>query len=175
MGAGYTGATAMTPARAKIFGRWLLRACLLAGFASTGVGVPAKAYAALGDDVSAVATDQARLQASVRIMPMKGYVVHELTSPMGATVREYVGNAGKIFGVSWSGGWRPNLRDVMGGRYDEFIARTRGQRRARGPVRIELPGMVVSMGGYLRTFWGHVYLTDLAPAGWLESTMGTTP
>jgi hypothetical protein len=160
----------MTAPRAKIH-----HLCLLWGFALAVVGFPAQVYAALGDDVSAVAADQARLQASLRITPMKGYVLHELTSPLGATVREYVGNTGKVFGVSWSGGWRPDLRDIMGARYDEFIARTRGQRRARGPVRIELPGMVVSMGGYLRTFWGHVYLTDLAPPGWLESTMGGTP
>lgn len=133
------------------------------------------AQAALGDDASAIATDQARLQASLRITAMKGYAIHELTSPVGATVREYVGGTGKVFGVSWSGGFRPNLRDIMGSRYDQFIASTRGQRRARGPVRVELPGMVVTMGGYLRTFWGHVYLTDLAPVGWAESMMGGAP
>jgi hypothetical protein len=136
---------------------------------------PAPAQAALGDDASAIAADQARLQANLRITAMKGYAIHELTSPVGATVREYVGSTGKVFGVSWSGGFRPNLRDIMGSRYDQFIAGTRGQRRARGPVRVELPGMVVTMGSYLRTFWGHVYLTDLAPTGWAESMMGGTP
>jgi len=160
----------MKPSRAKS-----CRVCLFWGFAATVIGFPAQAKAALGDDVATVAADQARLQASLRITAMKGYVVHELTSPVGATVREYVGSSGKIFGVSWSGSFRPNLRDIMGSRYDQFIASTRGQRRARGPVRIELPGMVVAMGGYLRTFWGHVYLTDLAPPGWLESAIGGTP
>jgi hypothetical protein len=135
-------------------------------------GSSPNARAAVGDDVSAVAADQTRLQASLRILPMKGYAIHELTSPVGATVREYVGNSGKVFAVSWSGGWRPSLRDIMGSRYDQYIQATRGQRRARGPVRIELPGMVVAMGAYLRTFWGHVVLTDLAPSGWQEEVMG---
>jgi hypothetical protein len=139
------------------------------------LGFLPKARAAVGDDVSVVAADQARLKASLRIVPMKGYAIHELTSPVGAIVREYVAGTGKVFAMSWSGGWRPNLREVMGSRYDQYIEATRGQRRARGPVRIELPGMVVSMGGYLRTFWGHVVLTDLAPTGWQEATMGGTP
>ena len=32
-------------------------------------------------------------------------------------------------------------------------------------VRVELPGMVVVMGGHMRNFYGQVYLTDLLPAG----------
>jgi hypothetical protein len=139
------------------------------------VASPPKARAAVGDDVTAVAADQSRMQASLRIMPMQGYAIHELTAPAGATVREYVSSTGKIFAVSWSGGWRPNLRDIMGSRYDQYVAATRGQRRARGPVRIELPGLVVSMGSYLRTFWGQVVLTDLAPPAWQEQSMGGTP
>lgn len=91
-------------------------------------------------------------------------MVHELSAPTGIKVREFVAESGKIFAVSWSGGWRPNLRDIMGEHYDRFIAGTRGRRMARGVVRIELPGMVVVMGGHQRAFFGHVYLTELMPA-----------
>ena len=123
------------------------------------------ARAALGDDVSAVAADQARLQASLQVWRKDNYTIHELASPSGTKVRQFVGDSGKVFAVSWSGGWRPNLRDIMGGHYDRFIAATRGKRVARGVARIELPGMVVVMGGHLRTFFGQVTLTDLLPAG----------
>jgi hypothetical protein len=123
------------------------------------------ARAALGDDVAAVAADQVRWQANLRIQQRSGYAVHELVAPTGAKVREFVGDTGKVFAVSWSGGWRPNLRDVMGAHYDRFIAATRRRRVARGPSRIELPGMVVIMGGRQRAFFGHVYLTDLLPPG----------
>jgi hypothetical protein len=134
------------------------------------------ARAALGDDVSAIASDQARLQATVRVAAMNGYTIHELTPPEGvARIREYVGSSGKVFAVSWSGGWRPRLRDLMGSRYDQFVAATRGQRRARGPVRIETPEMVVVMGSYLRNSWGHVYLVDLAPPGWPKGVVGGAP
>jgi hypothetical protein len=125
------------------------------------------ARAALGDDVAAVAADQVRLQASLQIWRKSGYEIHELTYPTGTKVRHFVGNSGKVFAVSWSGGWRPNLRDVMGEHYDAFISATRGKRMAHGVARIELPGMVVVMGGHQRAFFGHVYLTDLVPPGFV--------
>ncbi|HEX7506641.1 MAG TPA: DUF2844 domain-containing protein [Polyangia bacterium] len=125
------------------------------------------ARAALGDDVSAVAADQARLQASLQVWRKDNYTIHELALPTGTKIRHFVGDSGKVFAVSWSGGWRPNLRDIMGDHYAEYIAATRGKRMARGVARIELPGMVVVMGGHQRAFFGHVYLTDLVPAGFL--------
>jgi hypothetical protein len=123
------------------------------------------ARAALGDDASAIAKDGARMQARIQIVRQPSYEIHELAAPTGITLRHFVGNTGKIFAVSWSGGWRPNLRDIMGEHYDRFVAHTRGQRRARGVAHIELPGMVVVMGGHQRAFFGCVYLTDLLPAG----------
>jgi len=123
------------------------------------------ARAALGDDVGAVAADQARLGAKVKVMRRPAYAVHELALPTGATVRELVGDAGKVFAVTWSGGWRPSLRRLLGAHYERFIAATRGRRATRGIVRIELPGMTVVMGGHLRTFFGKAVLTELLPAG----------
>jgi hypothetical protein len=123
------------------------------------------ALAALGDDVSAVEQDRVRMHASLEVRRNANYEIHELSTAVGGTVREFVGQNGKVFAVSWSGGWRPNLRDIMGAHYDRYIAHTRGKRRTQGPGRIELPGMVVFMGTYLRTSFGHVYLTDQLPAG----------
>ena len=123
------------------------------------------AFAALGDDVSAVEQDRVRMHAILQVKSRTNYDIHELSTEIGSTVREFVGQTGKVFAVSWSGGWRPNLRDLMGAHYDRFIAHTRGKLRARGPARIELPGMVVFMGTYLRTSFGHVYLTDQLPEG----------
>ena len=130
------------------------------------------ARAALGDDVAAVAVDQARMQASLQVWHQRNYEIHELSSATGTKVRHYVGDSGKVFAVSWAGGWRPNLRDIMGEHYDKFIAATRGKRVARGVARIELPGMVVVMGGQQRAVFGHVYLTDLLPAGFASGDLG---
>jgi len=132
------------------------------------------ARAALGDDVATVAVDQARMQATLQVWRKGNYAIHELALPTGIKVRHFVGDSGKVFAVSWSGGWRPNLRDIMGTYYDKFIAATRGKRAARGVARIELPGMVVVMGGHQRAFFGHVYLTDLLPAGFVSDDIGQT-
>ncbi len=129
------------------------------------------AHAALGDDVSAVAAYQARMHASLQVWRKDNYTIHELALPTGTKVRHFVGGSGKVFAVSWSGGWRPNLRDIMGVHYDKFIAATRGKRIARGVARIELPGMVVVMGGHQRAFFGQVYLTDLTPAGFVSENV----
>jgi hypothetical protein len=136
----------------------------LCSLAAVGLLAP-PAQAALGDDVSTVEHDRVRMHATLQVRRKTNYDIHELAAPAGSLVREFVGQNSKVFAVSWSGGWRPNLRDIMGTHYDHYIESTRGQRRARGPVRVELPGMVVFMGGYLRTFWGHVYLTDQLPEG----------
>jgi hypothetical protein len=138
--------------------------CGLCWLATVGL-FAGPARAALGDDVSTVENDRVLMHATLQIRHKSSYDIHELCTQAGSTVREFVGGDGKVFAVSWSGGWRPNLRDILGTHYDRYIEATRGKRRARGPVRVELPGMVVVMGGYLRTFWGHVYLTDQLPAG----------
>jgi hypothetical protein len=146
------------------FRSWLGAATILA--ATWAFSPPV--HAALGDDVAAVTADQARLHASLRIVRNDGFTVHELAAASGVTIRNFATDTGKIFAVSWSGGWRPNLRDIMGSHYDPFIAASRGRRVARGVARIELPGMIVVMGGPQRAAFGHVILTDLAPAGFLD-------
>jgi hypothetical protein len=122
-------------------------------------------YAALGGDLSSVVRLQARLGAKLQTHQRPHFTIHELEVPTGAKVREFVGKAGRVFAVAWSGGFRPNLRDLMGEHYDRFIAGTRGRRVARGVARIELPGMVVIMGGRLRNSFGKVVLTESLPAG----------
>jgi len=126
---------------------------------------PATASAALGDDASSVVADQARFGARLKLARRPAYAVHELALPTGATVRELVSGTGKVFAVTWSGGWRPDLRQLLGSHYARFLAGTRGRRAARGIARIELPGLTVVMGGHLRTFFGRAVLTDLVPAG----------
>jgi hypothetical protein len=152
------------PTLRAVLGYVVYAAYGLGSFATVGLLAP-PAQAALGDDVSTVENDRVRMHATLQVRRKTNYDIHELAAPAGSVVREFVGQNSKVFAVSWSGGWRPNLRDIMGTHYDRYIEATRGQRRARGPARIELPGMVVVMGGYLRTFWGHVYLTEQLPAG----------
>lgn len=125
----------------------------------------AQAHAALGDDVASVASDQARMQAKLQVLNRDSYAIHELQMPTGARVREFADHGGKVFAISWSGGWRPNLRDILGAHYERFLEGLRGRRATRGPVRIVLPDMVIVMAGHQRNFLGQVCLTDLLPPG----------
>ena len=150
----------------KIFPVWMnlgcCRLCLVAAIATALSWCPG-AQATLGNDAASVATDKTKMQACLHIVQKHHYAIHELGLPTGGKVREFVADNGKVFAVSWSGGWRPNLRDIMGKHYDSYLQATKGKRMARGPVRIELPGVVLVMGGHQRAFFGYAYLTDMLP------------
>lgn len=133
--------------------------------AAASLSFASSARCALGEDVDSIAADQVRLHANVQIVPKEKYRVHELQMPTGARVREFLSESGKVFAVSWSGGWRPNLRDIMGKHYARYLAAAKVKRMVRGPVRIELPDMIVVMGGHQRAFFGYVCLIDLLPPG----------
>ncbi len=121
------------------------------------------ALAVLGGNVSSVIADQAHLKGSVRVMPATGYSVHEIVAPNGVQVREYVTPAGAVFAVAWSGPVQPDLRQLLGSYFDQYIqaARRRGG-RARN---IQEQGLVVQRGGHQRAFHGRAYLPSLLPAG----------
>ena len=123
------------------------------------------ARAALGEDADSVAADQIRLQASLQVVRRENHTMHELQVPSGGNIRQFVAESGKVFAVSWSGGWRPNLRELLGKHYDRYLAAAKEKRTGRGPLRIEIPGLIVVMGGHQRAFFGHAYLTDLLPQG----------
>lgn len=146
--------------------KWCCRALCAMGALAASLGFSPCAQAALGEDADSVAADQIRLQAKLQIVPRANHTIHELQVPTGGNIRQFVATeSGKVFAVSWSGGWRPNLRELMGKHYDRYLAAAKERRMGRGPVRIEIPGLVVVMGGHQRNFFGHAYLTDLVPQG----------
>ena len=92
------------------------------------------------------------------------YSVHQVIEPSGLTIAEYADTMGVVFAVSWSGSFRPNLRRLMGAHYEPYVAAARGRRAQRGGVsRIELPGLVVVIGGNQRASFGKLYLTGSFP------------
>jgi hypothetical protein len=122
------------------------------------------ASAALGEDESSVAADQAHLMASARILRAERYTMHELEATTGTKVREYLAGDGKVFAVAWQGPFRPDLRKLLGAYYQTYL-KAAGPRAARGPVNIRLPGLVIHMSGHQRAFYGRVYLADRVPQG----------
>lgn len=158
----YTSGTAMNIPQAFPMCRYCRWLSMLSAVATT-LAFSSPAAATLGEGASSVEVNRVKMQAHLQVVRRANYVVHELGLPAGGKVRQFVADGGKVFAVSWSAGWRPDLREIMGTHYDRYIAATKGKIVARGPVRLELPGLVVIMGGHQRAFFGRVYLLDQLP------------
>ena len=126
-----------------------------------------QAFAALGSDVSSVQADQVHINASRRSMQMPGYVIHELRTPVGMIIREFASSSGRIFAVSWQGPSPPDLRQLLGSHFKDFqqAVEAQGARRTHGPFSSEQNGLVVQLGGHMRSYAGHAYLSDQVPMG----------
>ncbi|HKN17214.1 MAG TPA: DUF2844 domain-containing protein [Candidatus Sulfotelmatobacter sp.] len=126
------------------------------------------ALAALGGDVASVQADQLHMRGTLRTTAATSYSVHEIQSPAGAVVREYVSFAGKVFAITWQGRWPPDMRQLLGNYFDQYAQAAKAQGRVgtgRRPLEIEQPGLVVQMGGHPRSFRGRAYVPDLLPSG----------
>ena len=143
---------------------WNRNASLLAAVAGVAAAFALPAAASLGGDEATVAADHTVLEGKMKVARVQRYAVHEIAAPSGTVVREFVSPAGKVFAVSWSGPTMPDLRQVLGPYFDTYVAAVQ-QRKARGPVNVVLPGLVVHSGGRMRAFAGKAYLPDAVPAG----------
>jgi hypothetical protein len=123
------------------------------------------AEAALGGTEATVRADQAQMSMTLRTMPAARFTMHELTAASGTTVREYVSPAGVVFGVAWQGPSLPDLRQLLGAYFDQYVDAAAARRTRRAPVRVELPGLVVQSSGHLRAFAGKAYLPQGLPQG----------
>jgi Protein of unknown function (DUF2844) len=125
------------------------------------------AWAALGGDVASVQADQVHMQGRVRTTTSTSYSVHEIQSASGAVVREYV-SADKVFAVAWQAPWPPDMRQLLGSYFEQYVEAAKAQgvsRMGRRPLTINQAGLVVQMGGHARSFTGRAYLPDSLPAG----------
>lgn len=123
-------------------------------------------FAVLGEDVSSVQADRVHINASMRVMPGQSYTIHELRSAAGVVVREYASASGKIFAVSWQGPTLPDMKQLLGSYFEEFQKAAQAQNRPGGhsPLIIQHPGLVVELGGHMRSFVGRAYLADQMPS-----------
>ena len=105
---------------------------LLAGLCFASLFLPARASAALGGDVTSVEADQQQMKATRAVQANAKYSVHEITTPYGTVVREYVSPEGKVFGVAWRGPFLPNFQQLLGSYYGKFAQAAQAGRRRTG-------------------------------------------
>jgi len=130
--------------------------------------LPFPVLASLGGDATSVQEDQAKMQASLRSSGGNSYTVHEMQTPAGVAVREYVSPAGKVFAVTWQGPFHPDLRQILGTYFDQYVQAVQAQQaqhRGHGPVLIQQAGFVVQITGHFRAVRGSAYVPQMMPAG----------
>ena len=125
-------------------------------------------WGSLGGDISSVQADQVHMQGSLKATANTAYAVHEIQGANGTAVREYVSNGGKVFGIAWQGPWHPDMRQLLGNYFNQYLQAVKAQNEGhirRGPLTIQLPGLVVEMGGHPRSFVGRAYVPEMMPEG----------
>jgi len=125
-------------------------------------------WGSLGGDASSIQADQMHMQGSRRITAAESYTVHEIQVADGTVVREYASPEGKVFAVAWHGPWPPDMRQLLGNYFEQYVQAAKAQsaaRMGRRPLMIEQPGLVVQHGGHPRAFSGKAYVPEMLPQG----------
>ena len=123
------------------------------------------ALAALGGDLASVQADQTRMNATLRAVAAQMYTQYEIQLPSGTVVREYVSPTGTVFAVAWEGPLLPDLQQLMGSYFEQYVKAVQTQAGGAGPRVIQLPGLVVYAGGHMRAFLGKAYVPQMLPQG----------
>lgn len=124
-----------------------------------------RAFAGLGQDVSSIRSDATHLRASVNFLPGGAYSTHEMRLNTGTTVREFVSPAGQVFGVSWQGPSAPDLRQLLGEYFDQYLHAAESSAPRHHVVHIEAGDLVFESGGHMGFLVGRAYLRSKLPDG----------
>ncbi|MBO0910599.1 MAG: DUF2844 domain-containing protein [Acidobacteria bacterium] len=124
------------------------------------------AFGVLGGDASSVQQDGARMKSAVRVISGMPYSVHEMCDSNGTTVREFVSPAGLVFAVSWQGPYTPDLRQLLGEYYDQYMSAAENSERIhRRMMHLEAGDLVFESSGHMRSIVGRAYLRSKLPEG----------
>jgi hypothetical protein len=132
---------------------------------ASALALASPAHATLGGTVRSVEDDRVEIAGTLSTTVSDAYAVHEIRTKAGSTVREFVSAAGQVFGIAWEGPRVPDLRQLLGASFDAYAAAARQRAGHHGPLRIELPGLVVESSGHARAFRGRALIPELVPAG----------
>ena len=83
---------------------------------------------------------------------------------MNASQREYVGAAGVVFAVTWHGPFNPNLEQLFGNYWQQYLTASAiyPSHNHRQQV-INEPGLVVQRSGRMRAYSGRAWIPSMLP------------
>ncbi|MBI1861777.1 MAG: DUF2844 domain-containing protein [Deltaproteobacteria bacterium] len=85
-----------------------------------------------------------------------------------AKLREYVTRDGRVFAVAWNGVTQPDLRPILGDRFNDYsrsISRIPRRMARSAGRRIRGSDFVVESFGHMRAMRGRAYIPRLLPSG----------
>ncbi len=125
----------------------------------------AVASATLGEPETSLTAETQLDRASIKQSNLGTYRVHEMVLASGTVLREYAGLDGKVFAVTWSGPFIPNLKQSLGGYFAEYAAAAGSPHGNRTHLQVRLDDLVVDSGGHMRAYHGRAYLPQAVPSG----------
>jgi hypothetical protein len=123
---------------------------------------------AANSGTNTVARQAAQASTAQSSFASSAYTVRQTTLANGTVVREYVTQAGTVFGVGWTGPQPPDLSALLGSYFPQYVAGVKASRAAgvvHGPGVVEQPGLVVHSGGHMGAFSGQAWVPQDLPAG----------
>ncbi len=138
--------------------------CRIVVSGALAAAAAAPALAALGGDADSVHSDGVSMKSAVRVTANPGFAVHEIASPSGTVVREFVGADGKVFAIAWHGMVNPDLRQVLGSYYARYEQGAAGVLHSHRQLAISQPDFVFINTGRQRAFAGRAWVPGMVPA-----------
>ncbi len=128
------------------------------------LALPGIAHATLGETAQSTESDRTSMMASMRMLPATSFTVHELQTPSGTTLREFVSPSGVVFAIAWRGPVMPDLKQAFGRYFDQYVASENKQGGLHHRL-VSDSDLVVQSSGRMRLFKGKAYVPQLLPAG----------
>ena len=125
-------------------------------------------FASLGGALGTVLEDQQQMRATISVKEAGEFSVHEMKTPNGVVVREYVSAAGRVFGVAWEGPFLPDFHQILGDRFTAYALAAKAQRDShtgREPLNIRESNLFLQSAGHMRAFYGRAFDPELLPTG----------
>jgi hypothetical protein len=138
-----------------------LSRALLCSMLATCVSVPA--LAALGGDATSVEADRAKMKGTLHATPTVDYTLHEIQTPSGIVVREYVSAEGKVFAVSWRGRGMPNLPQLLGDYSAQLAQASSGPHYNHHHLNVVAADVIMQQSAHLHSFFGRAWVPTLLP------------
>jgi hypothetical protein len=130
--------------------------------------------AGLGAGAAGLEVDRAHFAARIERTSGANFSVATLTLPNGGVTKEFSRADGTVFAVAWQGPSRPDLRQLLGARFETFQADNQGaahRKSRRRPLVSNHADLAVHSAGRPGGFWGFAYLPQLIPAGFSASDL----